>query len=104
MWAPPAFWGPWANVVAQFGVAGQNPDSHITKINIPMTGLGSSPFDYEIRGGDRLISGTAVGFNSASADENFTITGYVATQISVRCESIGFGQQVKIVASKQFGK
>ena len=64
-----------------------------------MTGLGSSPFDYEIRGGDRLISGTAVGFDSASADENITITGYVATQISVRCKSIGFGQRVKIVAS-----
>lgn len=55
--------------------------------------------DYEIRGGDRLISGTAVGFDSASADENITITGNVATQISVRCKSIGFGQQVKIVAS-----
>jgi hypothetical protein len=43
VWAPPAFWGPWANVVAQFGVAGQNPNSHITKNNIYMTGLGSSP-------------------------------------------------------------
>ena len=43
VWAPPAIWGPWANVVAQFGVAGQNPNSHITKINISMTGLGSSP-------------------------------------------------------------
>ena len=43
VWAPPAFWGPWANVVAQFGVAGQNPNSHITKTNISMTGLGSSP-------------------------------------------------------------
>ena len=98
-WAPPAFWGPWADVVAQFGVSGPNSDTHVTKINISMSGLGSSPFDYEIKGGDRFISGTAVGLKSASADENITITGNVATQISVRCKSIGLGQQVRIVAS-----
>lgn len=98
-WAPPAFWGPQADVVAQFGVSGPNSDTHVTKINISMTGLGSSPFDYEIKGGNRFISGTAVGLKSASADENVTITGNVATQISVRCKSIGLGQQVRIVAS-----
>jgi hypothetical protein len=93
VWAPPLFWGPWVGIFTQFGVVGPDSDKHVTKLDVSFTGItGSSSFSVEIKGGDELIR--AIGPGSAEV----TITGNVATTISMRAKShsTGFGVDVNV--------
>lgn len=90
--APPLFWGAWTEIYAQFGVTGPNADQHQTRLNISfhIVGRGESSFDVEIKGGDRLIR--TLGPGSARV----TITGNVATGISIRCKSHSVPLNVRV--------
>lgn len=92
VWAPPLLWGPWQEIFAVFGVIGQNADdSQIRKtISYQTLSQAKSTFDIEIRGGDRFIS--AVGPGSSDV----TITGNVATALSIRAKSHSLGQQIRV--------
>lgn len=94
-WAPPMFWGPWVGVFSQFGVVGPASDDHVTQVDIDFDTNSQAPstFDVEIKGGDRFIR------SSGPGSETVTITGNVATSISVRCRSHSFGQNILITAS-----
>ncbi len=94
-WAPPLFWGPWVEVFSQFGVAGADSDGYVTQVDIDFDTNSNAPstFDIEIKGGDSFIS------SSGPGSESVTITGNVATSISVRCRSHSLGQNVMITAS-----
>jgi len=94
-WAPPLFWGPWVEVFSQFGVVGADSQDHVTKVDIDFATMSQakSTFDVEIKGGDRFVS------SSGPGSEIVTVTGNVATSISVRCRSHSIGQNVFITAS-----
>ena len=94
-WAPPLFWGPWVEVFTQFGVVGAESHNHVTRVDIDFATISQakSTFDVEIKGGDRFIS------SSGPGSETVTISGNVATSISVRCRSHSIGQNVRITAS-----
>lgn len=96
--APPFIWGGWQEVFAQFGVIGPDADRHVTRVNLSLSTDTQAPssFDYEIKGGDYFIRGVAGGFG---ASESVTITGNVATSISVRAKSHSSLQKVVISVS-----
>ena len=81
--APALAWGHWTEVWSQFGVVGVNRDSHVTRLRMSfdITSLEKSSFDVEIRGGDNFVR--TIGPSSA----RITVTGNVATSISVRFRS-----------------
>ncbi len=93
--APPNRWGNWVPVFAQIGVVGPNPDRHQTKIRITFVTTGEllSSYDVQIKGGDRAIN--TVG-DSSTNSELITITGNVATSISIRCRSHSFLQNILV--------
>ena len=87
--APPLFWGFWTEIWAQFGVVGPNADRHRAIVNVSFdTQSGGSSFDVEIKGGDRFIRSVGPG------SERITITGNVATALSIRCKSHSLGQSI----------
>lgn len=94
-WAPPLFWGPWVEVFSQFGVVGPNSADNVTRVEIDFdtNSYAPSTFDVEIKGGDSFIR------SSGPGSETATITGNVATSISVRCRSHSLGQNVLITSS-----
>ena len=94
VWAPPLVWGPWQEVFSQFGVVGPNSNNHVTRVTVSFATQSNvlSTFDVEIRGGDQDIRSIGPG------SETITITGNVATSISVRCKSHVAGQNVVITA------
>lgn len=88
--APPLFWGPWVEVWAQVGVVGPNRNSNRTTVRVSFDTQtpAASTFDFEIKGGDRLIR--TIGPGSALV----TVTGNVMTAVSVRAKSHLLPQQV----------
>ncbi|MFN3169939.1 MAG: colicin Z C-terminal domain-related protein [Hyphomicrobiales bacterium] len=92
IWAPPLSWGPWSEIFAVFGVVGEGGnDAQIRKtISYQTTSQAKSTFDVEVKGADRFVS--AVGPGSSDV----TITGNVATAISIRARSHSVGQQVRV--------
>lgn len=94
-WAPPLFWGPWVELFSQFGVVGPNSADNVTRVELDFDTSSQAPstFDVEIKGGDRFIR------SSGPGSETATITGNVATSISIRCRSHSLGQNVLITAS-----
>lgn len=98
IWAGPFIWGPWQEVFAQFSVIGPDADRHVTRVNLSLSTDTSAPssFDHEIKGGDYFIRGVAGG---SGASETVTITGNVATSISVRAKSHSQGQQIIVNVS-----
>lgn len=97
--APPLFWGGWQEVFAQAGVVEPDADKNVTEVNISFsshdTGEPSS-FDYEIKGGDHFIRGTA---GASGMSEMVTITGNVATAVSVRAKSYLQRQNIRVMVS-----
>ncbi len=92
VWAPPLIWGPWVNIWAQFGVIGPDSENHQSILNVTFSSLGGdSSFDVEIKGGDDLIRTTGPG------SELVTITGNVATSVSIRCRSHSVGLHVLVI-------
>lgn len=96
--APPLRWGRWQEVFAQLGVKGPDADRHVTKVNISLSTDSHAPssFDYEIKGGDRLIRGVVGG---SGVSETVIISGNVATAISVRAKSHSQAQRVIVAVS-----
>ncbi len=91
--APPRFFGPWQQVWSQFGVAG-NDDTIKQRIKINFESMSDAPssFDVEISGGDRFIR-TAV---PGSGFVYVTVSGNVATAITVRFRSHTLGQKILV--------
>lgn len=79
----PLIWTHWIEVWAQFGVAGRNSDTHVSQINVAygIISTENSSFDVEIKGGDRFIR------NIGPGSDRITVTGNVATAVSVRYRS-----------------
>lgn len=92
VWAGPLIWGPWTEVWAQYGVKGPDADRHVSYVKISFDTLSDapSPFQVEIKGGDRFISSVGPG------DETVTVSGNISTAISVRCKSATLGQHVLV--------
>lgn len=93
--APPLFWGPWTEIFVQFGVTGPDKEDHVTRVKVSYKTASRTPssFDVEIKGGDKFVSTTGPG------SEVITITGNVATAISVRFKSHSVGQIITVTAS-----
>lgn len=92
VWAGPLVWGPWTEVWAQVGVLGPDAGAHVSTVRISFDTQSNapSPFQVEIKGGDRFISTTGPG------EEIVTVTGNVATAISIRFKSVSLGQNVLV--------
>jgi len=92
VFAPPLFWGPWAAIFTQFGVAGPDSDKHVTKLRVSFRPAARSvaAFGVQIRGGDAFVDTTGPG------SEVVTITGNVATSIEIRAKSFGQGQPIDV--------
>ena len=80
--APALVWGPWITIWAQFGVIGPDSDTHQTFLRVVFKARRPlSSFDVELKGGDEIIR--TIGPGSAIV----TVTGNVATAVSIRCRS-----------------
>jgi len=92
VWAPPLSWGPWTQIWVQFGVLGPNRDTHVAFVSISFETVSDAPsaFGVEIMGGDSFIRTTGPG------SEMVTVTGNVATAISIRCKSFSVGQNISV--------
>lgn len=92
VWAAPKFWGPWVEIWSQFGVVGNGADDHQTVLYVSYETLSDAPssFDVEIRGGDRFVSDIGPG------SSRVTVTGNVATSVSIRCRSHSLGQIIAV--------
>ncbi len=92
VWAPPLSWGPWAEIWRQFGVTGPDRDTHVVIVGISFETVSdaASAFGVEIRGGDSFIHTTGPG------SEVVTVSGNVATAISIRCKSFSVGQNISV--------
>lgn len=90
--APPLFWSRWMPIWSQFGVIGPNADSYKTVVTVSFNAETETPstFEVEIKGGDELVRALGPGFAYV------TITGNVATTLSIRCKSHSIAQNVII--------
>jgi len=92
VWAPPLSWGPWTEIWAQFRVTGPDRDARVTYVNVSFETVSDAPsaFGVEIMGGDNFVRTTG------PSSEVVTVSGNVATAISIKCRSFSVGQNISI--------
>ena len=71
---------------------GNGADDHQTVLYVSYETLSDAPssFDVESRGGDRFVSDIGPG------SSRVTVTGNVATSVSIRCRSHSLGQIIAV--------
>lgn len=88
--ADPFVWGAWVPFQNYIGMT----DDTVINVTVSFANVSNAAgsFDYEIRGGDSLVKGYAVG----SMTETVMITGYIATTIYVRLKSHFAPQRIRL--------